>query len=264
MLVQTKLYKIKAVGISDLGLVRANNEDTWAELPKYNFYVLADGMGGHQAGEVASKEAVNTLCKQMKKVLEDLDEEYTLDEIRHFLIEAIEDVNKHVYQMGRKDPDLYGMGTTLCCLLFHPKGVIYAHVGDSRIYRYRNRKLQQLTKDHSLVRELLEMGQLSERQAGDYLYRNIITKAIGTESHVLPSARVADIKDGDLYLMCSDGLSDPVSIHEMETLINNHTDLTQLAEALVQSAKDKGGFDNITLVLTGVQKNERRKNIPRQ
>lgn len=263
MLVQTKLYKITAVGLSDLGLVRQNNEDTWAELPRYNFYVLADGMGGHQAGEVASKEAVGYLCAEIQKVLDDVDDDYSLDEIRHLLIDTIEDVNRHVFQMGRKDPDLRGMGTTLCCLLFHPKGVIYAHVGDSRIYRYRNSKLQQLTKDHSLVRELLEMGQLNERQAGDFLYRNIITKAIGTEAHVVPSARVSDLKNGDLYLMCTDGLSDPVSIGEMETLINNHTDLTELAAALIALAKDKGGYDNITLVLAGVYKNERRKNISR-
>ena len=263
MLVHTKLYKITAVGISDLGLVRQNNEDTWAELPKYHFYALADGMGGHAAGEVASKEAVSYLCAEIKKVLYDVDDEYSLDEIRHLLIDTIEDVNRHVYQMGRNDPDLLGMGTTLCCLLFHPKGVIYAHVGDSRIYRYRNHKLQQLTRDHSLVRELLEMGQLNERQAGDFPHRNIITKAIGTGAPVHPSARVSDLKNGDLYLMCTDGLSDPVSVQEMETLISNHSDLTELGDALVNSAKEKGGYDNITLVLAGVHKNERRKNISR-
>lgn len=261
--VHTKLYKITAVGISDLGLVRQNNEDSWAELPKYNFYVLADGMGGHQAGEVASKEAVSRLCKDISKVLDDVDEEYSLDEIRHLVLDTIEDVNRQVFQMGRKDPDLRGMGTTLCCMLFHPKGVIYAHVGDSRIYRYRNHKLQQLTKDHSLVRELLEMGQLNERQAGEFAYRNIITKAIGTEANVLPSARVSDLRNGDLYLMCTDGLSDSVSIHEMETLINNHTNLSELAVALVNTAKEKGGFDNITLVLAGVNKHEKRKNLSR-
>lgn len=263
-LVQTKLYKITAVGISDLGLVRQNNEDSWGELSKYNFYVIADGMGGHQAGEVAAKETVSRLCKEMSKVLDDVDEDYSLDEVRHLVMDTIEVVNRQVFQMGRKDPDLRGMGTTLCCLLFHPKGVIYAHVGDSRIYRYRNHKLQQLTKDHSLVRELVELGQLNERQAGDFLYRNIITKAIGTESHVVPSARVSDLKNGDVYLMCTDGLSDPVSVQEIEELINNTTNLPELATALVNTAKEKGGFDNITLVLARVTKDERRKSLSRQ
>ena len=169
--------------------------------------------------------------------------------MRFAIKSGIELVNQIIYEMGRGDEILLGMGTTLCCLHFHEEGIIYAHVGDSRIYRLRNDKLSQLTKDHSLLRELVDKGSISESDSKEFAYKNIITKAVGTEPYVTPTVQTADYRDDDLYLMCSDGLTDLISKHEIETILKENADLKICAEALVQAAKDKGGFDNITVVL---------------
>lgn len=258
-----KPLKISAVGLSDIGLVRQNNEDVWGQVPKIHFYVIADGMGGHQAGEIAARETVTTLCEIVSKNLNLEDEDLTLEEARHILIESIEEVNAHVYKMSRKDPDLRGMGTTLCCLLVHPKGLIYAHVGDSRIYRLRSEKLFQLTKDHSLMRELIDLGQLQEKQTGEFFYRNIITKAVGTEPLVEPSVRLTSLMKKDIYLMCTDGLSDMLSLEEMEKIMNTPSTLRHAANELVKAAKEKGGIDNITLVMIKVEDENESKDISR-
>jgi serine/threonine protein phosphatase PrpC len=256
-------YEVKAAGMSDIGLIRENNEDVWNALPNQRFYILADGMGGHSAGEVAAREAVNALSTFVAKHININAPAYKLDEARSLILNAIKEVNAHVYKLGRRDNELKGMGTTLCCLHFHPKGLVYAHVGDSRIYRLRKRKLFQMTKDHSLLRELVDLGQISERQAGGFLYKNIITKAIGTEPTVEPSVRFADILDRDLYLMCSDGLSDLLSQGEIEAILNEDLPLEQTAQRLVDSAKEKGGYDNVTVVLTEVQELHEPKDISR-
>lgn len=177
----------------------------------------------------------------------------TTSEIKDLLRKAIISVNSLVYKMSKAQPELRGMGTTLCCLLFHPTGLILAHVGDSRIYRFRENKLEQLTKDHSLLRELVEQGQLNEQQATDFLYKNIITKAIGTESRIDPSVDEKDIQDNDVYLMCSDGLSDLLTAMEIETILAKGSSLKTKAELLVESANNKGGRDNITVVIAKVK-----------
>jgi protein phosphatase len=174
---------------------------------------------------------------------------------------AIEQVNRKVYKKSRLDPMLKGMGTTLCCVYFHPKGVIYAHVGDSRIYRLRNTRFEQLTKDHSLCRDLVDQGQITEKQAPDYLYRNIITKAIGTELTVEPSVHLSDLVDGDLYLMCSDGLSDLLTLKEMHGILNQKLSIEDTVNEFVATANARGGHDNITVVIMKVS-NVVKKDIP--
>jgi PPM family protein phosphatase len=256
-------YIIAACGISDPGLVRQNNEDVWAEVPANGFYVLADGMGGHQAGEVAAREAVNALCETVKETLESVREPLSLDDLCLFIEHAIERVNGMVYQLGQKEEELRGMGTTLCCMLFHAHGLVYAHVGDSRIYRLRDKKLKQLTKDHSLLRELVDLGQLSESQATDFLYKNIITKAVGTEPYVKPSVLKTEVVDGDLFMMCSDGLSDLLSKVEIETILNKSGTIEDAAKKLVQLANDKGGHDNVTVVIAKVKEDHAVKDISR-
>lgn len=251
-------YKVFAVGISDIGLVRENNEDVWAKLSQQRFFGLADGMGGHQAGEVASHEATSKLCSILSKRLNNRDDQIDLDIAREIIIEAILEVNKHVYHLSKQDHSLQGMGTTLCFLHFHPKGLIYGNVGDSRIYRLRNHKLIQMTKDHSLLRELIDQGRVDERHAEGYAYKNIITKAIGTESHVEPSVRTCEVMDQDIYLMCSDGLSDLVLAHKIEAILNKKQALKETAQELVEEAKAEGGQDNITVVLTKVQEMHER------
>lgn len=256
-------YKLSSAGISDVGLVRQNNEDVWAQLPKKKFYVIADGMGGHRAGEIAAREAVAKLIEIIDSNDEIAAASIDFDEARNVINHAIQEANAHVFNMGRKDPELRGMGTTLCCLYFHPQGLIYAHVGDSRIYRLRNKKLNQMTKDHSLLRELLELGQLKESDAGDFHYKNIITKAIGTESHVHPSVRLVDVVEQDIYLMCSDGLTDMVKKEDIESILIQKTPIKDMAEQLVALANARGGNDNITVVIVKVQgAHEKRKDLP--
>jgi len=247
-------YKITASGLSDLGLVRENNEDVWAELPEEKFYVLADGMGGHQAGEIASQEAVYTFLEIIRKILSLSTRKLNLKEMKQTIKRSIEEVNRTIYEMGKSDIHLIGMGTTFCCIHFHQEGVIFAHVGDSRIYRFREGTLAQLTKDHSLMSELVDMGYLDEPEAKEFLYKNILTKVIGSESKVTPSIESCDIKPGDIYMMCSDGLSDLLKRDEIESVIReNAKDLDAATRALIAEAKAKGGYDNVTVVLLKVQ-----------
>lgn len=258
MVIKLMSYKVFAVGISDIGLVRENNEDVWSKLSQQRFFALADGMGGHQAGEIAAREAVGKLCQILSKRLNNRDEHIDLDIAREIIIEATQEVNQHVYQMSRQDKDLRGMGTTLCFMHFHPKGLIFGNVGDSRIYRLRNHKLTQITKDHSLLCELIDQGKISDSQAESYLYKNIITKAIGTEPFVEPSGRTCDVLDQDLYLMCSDGLSDMVSSQEIEAILNKKQSIKDMSQELVQKAKSHGGQDNITVVIAKIQEMHER------
>jgi protein phosphatase len=257
-------FKIKSTCLSDIGLVRQNNEDVCAELPDCRFYVIADGMGGHQAGEVASKTAVDAFLKIVKKGKESRLYEGPLADTFNFLKAAIEEVNRIVYEKGKTALELKGMGTTLCFLFFHDQGLIYGHVGDSRIYRLRNHKLEQLTKDHSLIRELVEHGQLSERQVGDYyIYKNIITKAVGTEPKVEPTIKIAEVQPHDLFFMCTDGLSDLLTAQEIESVLNFHSSLPHAAETLIQAAKDRGAHDNVSVLIAKASGEHERKNLSR-
>jgi serine/threonine protein phosphatase PrpC len=246
-------YKIVVYGLSDIGLARDNNEDVWAELPDEKIYVLADGMGGHQAGEVAASEAVFSFCEIIRKLMKKRKEGFTLEEMKQAIRGGVELVNQIIYEMGIGDEALFGMGTTLCCLHFHPDGLIYAHVGDSRIYRYREGRLKQMTKDHSLLREMVEMGCLTEDEAKEFLFKNIITKAVGTEPFVSPAVEHGDVLPGDIYLMCTDGLTDLLTTKNIEKVVKNSKGLRECAESLVQAAKDLGGYDNITVVLVKVE-----------
>lgn len=250
MAFQVMLYQISAYCVSDIGLIRQNNEDACKLLQDAQFFVLADGMGGHQAGEIASKETVEHLCVLFEERFDSSNPD--LAHAKQCIREIIQEVNAMIYRMGREHPELRGMGTTLCCILFHPKGLIYGHVGDSRIYRLRHGQLQQLTQDHSLLRELIDLGQLSEQQAEDFLYKNIITRAIGTESHVEPAVADTTLEADDMILMCTDGLTDLVSFQEIQEIMRQ-TPEEEIAKVLVKRAKQKGGYDNITVILVKVR-----------
>ncbi len=245
-------YQIAAFGQSDVGLVRQNNEDVWDEQPALKFYVLADGMGGHRAGEVAAREAVKELCRILIKELSNqkaVSLSKTCDLVRNAIIE----VNKIIYKLGHTDAHLRGMGTTLCCVYFYDEWVILAHVGDSRIYRLHEKKLEQVTVDHSLLRELIELGQLPDRVEPSFLYKNILTRAIGTEPSVEPSVQVCDAVCGDIYLMSSDGLSDMLTQEEIEVILNSYPSITDATHTLIAEAREKGGYDNITVVTMKIQ-----------
>jgi len=250
MALPVMVYKISVYGLSDVGLVRQNNEDYWKGLKEDHFFALADGMGGHQAGEVASKQAVEALCNMVKE--EFSSHAHNLSESQEIISAIIEEVNQSVYRMSRGYHELKGMGTTLCCLFFHPEGVIIGHVGDSRVYRLRNNQLEQMTRDHSLLSELIELGQLNEEQAKEFAYKNIITKAIGTERYVEPTVTTDRVQAHDMFLMCTDGLTDLLSKQDIYQIVSTHQAI-EIPKKLVKAAKQKGGHDNITAVVVEVE-----------
>lgn len=244
-------YRVEACARSDIGLVRDNNEDVWAILPEHKAYLLADGMGGHAAGEIAAQKAIDVLTALIKKNFSTKKKVGLKDTLKR-LDFLIRQTNAAVHEKAQSDKEFKGMGTTLCCAYFHDEGLVYAHVGDSRIYRLHDDRLTQLTQDHSLVTELIELGELNARQAKGCDYKNVITRAIGTGFSVNPTVANCDLALGDQILMCSDGLSDMLTLIEIETILLNSLTLDKAVSTLIEKAKDRGGNDNITIILTQV------------
>lgn len=254
--VQNKSLNLRSFGLSDIGMSRTNNEDVWIALPDIAFFALADGMGGHRAGEVAAKETVDFLSNFMKQI-KSRDIVELIIEFRY----AIEKANRRIYHLGRKSQKLQGMGTTLCCLMWTQEAVIYAHVGDSRIYRFRNKKLELLTQDHSFLAEWLKFKKLAEECETPYPYKNVITRAIGSPGKANPEIAVATHQPGDLYFLCSDGLTDVLSLKEMEKILTRSLDLNIAAEKLIERAKIKGSSDNMTILMIQSEENH-AENLP--
>lgn len=240
--------KLETFGISDVGLVRINNEDVWAELEEAHFFALADGMGGHKAGEIAARLTIMSLCKS----IEEKNNPESVENLMGVFREAIIKANRLVYTMSSQNEKLGGMGTTVCCLMLFSDAIVYAHVGDSRIYRYRNNHLDLLTQDHSLRHELLLRGELDEKSAFAFPYKNIITRAIGTHANVEPEVAASPFLSGDLYFLCSDGLSDYVSHDELKNVLSQNFSVKETAEEMIAVAKTKGGNDNITVVIVKI------------
>jgi protein phosphatase len=234
-------------GLTDVGLARANNEDVWVALPQLGFYALADGMGGHKAGEVAAREVVEDLCRSMGALFASNPKSYP--DLMSALRAAIERANRRVFEMGNSSQAHNGMGTTLCCLLWIEDAVIYAHVGDSRIYRFRGGSLQPLTRDHSLLARWLSYGKVAEECETPFPYKNVITRAVGTSRRANPEIAVATAEPGDLFLLCSDGLTDALSEIDIEKILSRSDTLPLAAARLIEKAKIKGSSDNITVLL---------------
>ena len=247
---------LQSFGVSDIGIARANNEDVWLSLPECGFFAVADGMGGHQAGEIAATETLHSLSQFVRQVHTE-DPTELIIEMRY----AIETVNRRIHQLGKTSMQLSGMGTTLCCLMWTKEVILYAHVGDSRIYRLRQGKLELLTQDHSFFTKWLQYGKLAEECETPYPYRNVITRAIGGPGKANPEIAIASPNPEDLYLLCSDGLSDALPLQDMESILIQSQDLPTTAEKLIETAKFKGGFDNMTLLLVRAKPYE--KNVSR-
>ncbi|MDF2577785.1 MAG: putative serine/threonine phosphoprotein phosphatase [Chlamydiales bacterium] len=249
-------YNTPFYGLSDIGLVRKVNQDLWASLPEHRYFVLADGMGGHQAGEVAAKEAVENLVAAFKATGGTLRKVENHHVVADFVRDSIEKANRAVYNMGKQNSQLEGMGTTICSLYVHHRHVIYAHVGDSRIYCFRNGELKLLTQDHTLLQEFENAMQdsFSHERATCVKYKHVLTQAIGINPKVKPAVGIKTIVDGDIYLLCSDGLSDGVSHETIQAILTeNSLDLEQATQKLIQIAKQAGGKDNITAILTRLE-----------
>ena len=229
-------------GLSDIGLHRPNNQDYWAAWPEIGLFALADGMGGRNGGEIAAKEAVCTLGHSMQQLFAAQKSKINLSDE---LLAAIQQANAWVYKMGSEIKPLFGMGTTLACLLWIQGVAIYAHVGDSRIYRLRKKKLELLTRDHSL----LERWLVKKRTTPPSPPKNIITQAIGTKKRVQPELGTCKTEKNDLFLLCSDGLSDTVSLEEIEKILLTSPNQTIAVKKLIESAKNKRSRDNITALI---------------
>lgn len=236
------LFTVESFGTSDVGLIRKNNEDVFRVLPKEQFYILADGMGGHNAGEIAAAKAVEYMCSAIQNFFFSPENSMQIEEVQTHMGALIENTNLWVHHLGASDPSLHGMGTTLCSILLFKNFLIYSHVGDSRIYRYRNKELSQLTKDHIVAKEHPPLFQ-----------KRRLAQAIGTSLLVSPEVDVAEVAIGDLYLLCSDGLTDFVTNKEISSLLEEEKSLDSIAHALIDLAKKGGGHDNITLVLLRIK-----------
>lgn len=232
--------------VSDVGLRRKLNEDSACYLERADFkiYVVADGMGGHNAGEVASKMAA-------EQIVQYIDENYSLECEETLISNAIKAANEDIYKFSKTNDKLNGMGTTVTAALVTPKFIYIANVGDSCCMALKNGELKKITKDHSLVQELLDSGTISEVEAVNHPKKNIITRALGTCIHVEVDVFRLDINQYNLFILCSDGLTNEVTKEDILKIIDNENNYISIANNLVDLAKEKGGRDNITVLLFG-------------
>jgi protein phosphatase len=233
--------------LTDVGRKREHNEDSHLVRPDMGLFAVADGMGGHQAGERASRMALDTLSEVLKPPTTSTDREDVLAALR----DATQAAGAAIFDAAQADPDLQGMGTTLTSLWFHGGRVYLAHVGDSRAYLFRDGRTQQLSDDHSWVSEQVRAGMMTEDEAKESKFRHIITRSVGFEREVMVDGAAIPVQAGDCYLLCSDGLSNYIEADEIGRMLTArfYRDVPRL---LVETANDRGGDDNITVVLVHV------------
>ena len=247
--------KVELTGLSDVGMQRSHNEDSIASDPQLGLAVLADGMGGYKAGEVASAIAVDMIMREVRGSLPKVgggavDAETGLSPESLIVKRAIAKANNAIHRTARTQPQCKGMGTTIVTALFFDDRMTIAHVGDSRMYRLREDEFSQITVDHSLLQELVDKGFYTPEQAKESGNKNLVTRAIGIEADVEPDVNEHEVMPGDLYLLCSDGLSDQVSDEEMHLTLKKYSDnLQEAASVLVARANENGGKDNISVIL---------------
>lgn len=243
---------------TDPGMVRSYNEDSIAADAASGFVILADGMGGYNAGEVASGIAAALLGTNLKQVLASaepggIEPESGEPLAVKILREQIADANASIYQAARSQPQYAGMGTTLVVGLFYDNRLSVAHIGDSRLYRLRQDEFKQITRDHSLLQEQIDSGMITEQMAKISHNKNLVTRALGIDPEVEPEIHTYEVEAGDIYLLCSDGLSDMVEDGEISLTLSSLQANVQLAsQQLVQMANDNGGRDNVSVILVRV------------
>lgn len=238
-----------------MGRKRAHNEDNFAILGEFGLYIVADGMGGHASGEVASKLAVETMREFFSITSDDPEKTwpYKMDRGRGYeenrLITGIKLSNLRIFETAKQNPQQRGMGTTIVALFVTGEGCYLAHVGDSRIYRFRDGILEQLTEDHSLLNDYKKMKQLTDEEVANFPHKNVIVRALGMKESVKVDTRFETPRPGDTLLLCSDGLAGPVTDEDIRRIIDATPDLTEAAAQLIAKANENGGPDNVTCVL---------------
>ncbi len=253
----TVQVRAMAAGVSDVGLQRDHNEDSYTVLQDQQLFVVADGMGGHRAGDVASQLAVESISQFFMANMGGADATWPfhfdarLSEEENRLLTSIRLANRRIVERSTRNQECHGMGTTVVGALFSPsKQTMYiGHVGDSRAYRIRDGRIEQITRDHSLVNDyLLAMPELTEEQRSE-LPKNVITRALGMQDHVAVDIQATDARPGDCFVLCSDGLSGMLEDEEIRVIVTTNEDITEACRELVVAANEHGGEDNITAVI---------------
>ena len=252
-------FHFKIGTMTDVGKVRAINEDHFSVGENTGLFMVADGLGGRNAGEIASKMAIEIIKSHLNNkkdlLVAEYNEEFSQDTNR--MLSAIRLANSAIFEKGQGNLEQRGMGTTISSVRINGNMMSLAHVGDSRIYRMRGGRLERLTVDHSLVQEQLKRGLITEEEAAESNYKNVITRALGAEETILIDADEEVLFDRDKILLCTDGLTDMVSEEDIVRIILRCGDDPQKAcEQLVDSANEKGGIDNITVILLYCEKDE--------
>lgn len=252
--------RLICAGLTDVGMARDHNEDNFYLAPDEALCIVADGMGGHKSGEIASHMAIEQIVEYYRRTS---DSEVPVD-VPHWpfrrkkpesreerrLIASMSQANHEIYKAATENEDYRGMGTTLVCCFFVEEGVYIAHIGDSRCYRLRDGKINQLTEDHSLANEYIRMGILRPQDVENFPYKNVITRAVGLAETVEVETHFHEHRDGDIFVLCSDGLSDAVKDDDIARIIvEADGDLEAACRELVTTANRNGGPDNCTVVL---------------
>ena len=246
----------QVAGQTDVGVKRNHNEDTFSILEEENLFLACDGMGGHASGEVASQMAVETIRNFFRDTREDpeLTWPYKMDRSRRYeenrLITAIKLANLRIHEAAKRESKYHGMGTTIVAFYSIEEGAYLAHVGDSRIYRLRDGELQQITEDHSLLNDYIKMKKLTAEEIAAFPHKNVIVRALGMKESVKVDTFLEQTRPGDIYLLCSDGLSGEVEDPQISEIMLRHgKNLKAMCHELIETAKKNGGSDNITVVL---------------
>ncbi|MGQ0657989.1 MAG: Stp1/IreP family PP2C-type Ser/Thr phosphatase [Chromatiales bacterium] len=249
---------LEVVNLSDPGQKRPRNEDSTASDPRLGFAMIADGMGGYKAGEIASAIAVSVVMDLVRHGLA-AREPHQIDKASGrtmgalMLRQAIQKANLHIFETANSEPQCHGMGTTVLCTLFYDDRICVAHVGDSRLYRFRRGSFEQVTNDHSLVQELVDRGFLSKEEAIANTPKNLVTRALGIEDAVDVDITEERVLPGDIYLLCTDGLNDMMSDEEIRLTLSKYSaNLLEAGREMVRVANAKGGKDNISVILARV------------
>jgi PPM family protein phosphatase len=237
---------------TDTGRARNNNEDSVAVHEGAKLLALADGMGGYNAGEVASGMATSFIKTELGRWLEEASESATDAEVRRAMDICVDNANRAIFNAANSNPQYSGMGTTLVVAVFRAGRLLLGHVGDSRAYRLRGGRLSQATHDHSLLQEQIDAGLITAEQASFSANKNLVTRAVGVEDTVLLETHVHEVMPGDVYLLCSDGLSDMLDDESIGQLLHSHASLAAAGAALIDAANDAGGKDNIAVILARV------------
>lgn len=231
---------------SDKGMRRINNEDACFVLPKENVYIIADGVGGNKAGEIASNKAVKEVAQYIKENL--ISQIEFPEDLGNYFNDCIDKVNESILNFAKEMPENSGMATTLLICYIWQKKVFLANVGDSRAYLFRDDELFQITEDHTYVNSLVKLGVISPNEAKSHQRSHVITRAMGADKKIEADFYLTDAEEGDVVILCTDGLYGEVDEKEIAAMIKNEQDMSKLAKSFVAKANKAGGRDNITVV----------------